>query len=122
MKQIVKKRPDIVFYLKIFPLAMHGPVAMENAKAIVCKHSMELLEESYAGKQLKASCPAPEIARNIKLADSLHITGTPSIVLPDGKVVVGPNPNMLVPLIDQAAKDMKKTTRRETSHKTASHS
>lgn len=108
MKQTVQKRPDIAFYLKIYPLPMHGPVAKENARAIVCKHSMALLEESFDGKQLKASCPAPEVDQNIKLAEDLKITGTPTLILPDGRIIIGPDPKHLVDYIDQAAKNLKK--------------
>ena len=110
MKKIAGERKDIAFYLKLFPLAMHGPVSMARAREIECKHSLALLEESFAGKALpKPECPAPEIDQNIKLAKDLGISGTPTIILPDGVMVMGARPEKeLLSLIDQAAKEMHK--------------
>ncbi len=108
MKDIVKQRKDIVFYLKLFPLAMH-PGSKEKAETIECKHSIALLEQSYEGKPLpKPDCPAPAIDKNIALGRSLGINGTPTIILPNGAMVVGVMPeNLLVARIDEAAKEMK---------------
>ena len=110
MKKIVKERKDIVFYLKLFPLAMHGPVSMARAREIECKRSLALLEQSFAGKTLpKPECPAHAIDRNIKLARSLGINGTPTIILPNGAMLMGALPEtVLLSRIDQAAKEMNK--------------
>ncbi len=109
MKDIVNKRKDIAFYIKLFPLAIH-PGSKEKAQEIECKHSLKLLEDSFAGKALpKPECKAPEIDQNIALGKSLNITGTPTLILPNGVVVVGALPEQaLLNRIDQAAKEKKK--------------
>lgn len=109
MKDIVKKRKDIVFYIKLFPLAIH-PGSKEKAQEIQCTHSLKLLEDSLEGKPIpKPDCKAPEIDRNIALGKSLNITGTPTLILPDGEVVVGALPEQtLISRIEQAVKQLKK--------------
>ncbi len=109
MKDIVKKRKDIVFYIKLFPLAIH-PGSKEKAQEIQCTHSLKLLEDSLEGKPIpKPGCKAPEIDRNIALGKSLNITGTPTLILPDGEVVVGALPEQtLISRIEQAVKQLKK--------------
>lgn len=89
MKQVVEKRKDIVFFVKMFPLAMHKGAA-DKAKAIVCEKSLKLLEDSFAGKDIPAAkCTTSAIDDNIKLAEKLGISGTPAIIFPDGRVVSG---------------------------------
>lgn len=89
IKKIVAKRSDLAFYIKMYPLAMH-PGAYEKSKAIVCQKSPKLLDDAFAGKKLpKAECATDEIDNNIKLAEELGITGTPAMILPDGRLVPG---------------------------------
>lgn len=89
IKKIVAKRSDLAFYIKMYPLAMH-PGAYEKSKAIVCQKSPKLLDDAFAGKKLpKAECETQEIDNNIKLAEELGISGTPAMVLPDGRLVPG---------------------------------
>jgi thiol:disulfide interchange protein DsbC len=88
-KKLVAERKDIAFYVKMFPLAMH-PGAYEKAKAIVCEKSLRLLDEAFENKQLPAAkCKTTVIDENIKLANKLGITGTPALIMPDGRVVSG---------------------------------
>lgn len=89
MKQIVADRDDIAFYVKLLPLKIH-PAAYKKAKAIVCERSLRLLDRAYDGKALPdPSCETAEVDDNIELAERLGITGTPTIVLPDGGVISG---------------------------------
>jgi thiol:disulfide interchange protein DsbC len=89
MKKILKERDDIVFYIKMYPLRSH-PAAYKKSKAIVCAKSLKLLDDAFAGKQLpEPSCETTEIDDNIKLAESLGISGTPAMVLQDGAIVPG---------------------------------
>jgi thiol:disulfide interchange protein DsbC len=102
MKKILQTRKDIVFYIKLFPLKMHKD-AYWKSKSIVCKKSLDMLEDNFEGKPIpKIDCNTKEIDNNIKLAESLGITGTPTIVLPDGRVHVGKLPaDKLINLIDE---------------------
>ncbi len=108
MKDIVSKRKDIVFYIKLFPLAIH-PGSKEKAEEIECTRSLKLLQESLEGKPIpKPACKTTEIDKNIALGKSLAITGTPTIILPDGEKVVGALPEQaLLMRINQAVKQLK---------------
>lgn len=89
LKKIVAKRKDIAFYIKLFPLPFHKD-AYWKSKTILCERSLRLLDDAYEGKQIpKPRCEAKEIDENIRLASELGITGTPTIILPDGRVFVG---------------------------------
>ncbi|MFQ5901825.1 MAG: DsbC family protein [Thermodesulfobacteriota bacterium] len=90
IKKILKTRQDIAFYIKLFPLTEIHPEAYEKSKAIVCKRSLKLLEDAFAGKELpKPDCETDEVDKNIALAKTLGISGTPAIILPDGGVIPG---------------------------------
>jgi thiol:disulfide interchange protein DsbC len=89
MKQVIEERKDIAFYVKMYPLAMHKG-SYEKAKAIVCEKSLALLEDAYAKKELpKPKCETSVIDENIKLATQLGISGTPALVMPDGRLLSG---------------------------------
>jgi thiol:disulfide interchange protein DsbC len=94
MEQIVKSRSDIAFYLKMFPIVQLHPEAYAKSKTIVCEEDNEkaikLLEDVYAKKRIKApECDTKVIDENIRLAAKLRITGTPTLIFPDGTKVSG---------------------------------
>lgn len=107
MKNIIKDRDDIVFYIKMYPLRSH-PDAYKKSKAIVCSKSIKLLDDAFAGKTLpEPSCETSEVDENIKLAEELGVTATPTIILPDGAIVPGyKDADALVALIEQAGESM----------------
>ncbi|MBI5875238.1 MAG: DsbC family protein [Deltaproteobacteria bacterium] len=90
IKKILETRKDIAFYIKLFPLDIH-PEAYEKSKAIICnKKSVKLLDDAFAGKKLpKSTCETKEVAETIKLGKSIGITGTPTIIFPDGRLLPG---------------------------------
>jgi thiol:disulfide interchange protein DsbC len=94
MKEVVKERKDIVFYLKMLPIVEIHPEAYDKAKAILCadsnEKSLQLLEDAYAKKEInKPGCETTVIDENIDLAKKLGIRGTPAIVFSDGRLVSG---------------------------------
>jgi thiol:disulfide interchange protein DsbC len=92
MKQIVAKRKDIAFYIKFFPLSMHKD-AYWKAKSIVCNRSLQMLEDNFEKKEIpKTECATEEIDNSMKLAASFGISGTPGIILPDGRFRDGAMP------------------------------
>jgi thiol:disulfide interchange protein DsbC len=101
MKQVTAKRKDISFYIKLYPLEMHKD-AYWKSKSIVCSKSLKLLEDCFNIKEIKKlDCNTDEVDNNIKLAKSLGITGTPAIILPDGRLRIGALPEEeLTNLID----------------------
>ena len=89
LKKIVKRRKDVAFLIKMYPLPVH-PEAYDKSLAIVCKKSLKLLDDAFAGKKLpKPDCKTDVVDNNIKLAKRLGITGTPAIILPDGRLIPG---------------------------------
>jgi thiol:disulfide interchange protein DsbC len=102
MKKVIKERKDIAFYIKMFPLKIHAG-AYDKAKTIVCEKSLSLLENAYEKKDLpKPKCKTTVVDENIKLAEKLGISGTPALIMPDGRVITGyRDANALKELIDK---------------------
>ena len=89
LKEVTRRDPEVAFLIKLFPLKMH-PNAYDISKSIVCNNSMEYLELSFSGKPVPApSCEIPVVDQTIALAEELGIRSTPTLVLPDGRVVPG---------------------------------
>jgi len=89
MKKVIEKRKDIAFYIILYPLPMHKD-AYPKAKAIVCEKSLSLLEDAFERKTLPApKCETTAIDDHISLAQKLGISGTPAIVMPDGRLISG---------------------------------
>ncbi|MBI5203600.1 MAG: DsbC family protein [Nitrospirae bacterium] len=90
LKKVVEQRRDIAFYIKLFPLVKLHPDASWKSKSIVCNKSLQLLEDNFDKKTIsKTDCKSDEIDMNIKLAEKLGISGTPTAIMPDGSVQVG---------------------------------
>ncbi len=88
----MQEKKDVAFYIILFPLAMHKD-AYSKSKSIYCNKSLKMLEEAFAKKEIpKTECDTNQIDANIKLAESLGITGTPTLVLPDGRMHSGTMP------------------------------
>jgi thiol:disulfide interchange protein DsbC len=102
MKQVVKERKDIAFYIKMYPLPMHK-TAYDKSKTIVCEKSLSLLEDAFEGKPIPPpQCDTSVIDENIALAKKLGITGAPAIVMPDGRLISGyREAKALIELIDK---------------------
>ena len=90
LKKVVAERKEIAFHLKLMPLPMH-PDAFWKSQSILCKNSVQWLEDNFAKKEIpRPDCDnKQEIETNIQLASELGITGTPTLVFPDGMVMVG---------------------------------
>ena len=89
MKKVIKERKDIAFHIVLYPLPMHKE-AYGKAKAIICEQSLELLEAAFDKKPLPApSCETAVVDQNMKLAESLGISGTPAVIFPNGILIPG---------------------------------
>jgi len=101
MKKIVEKRKDIAFYIKFLPLEFHKD-AYWKAQSIVCNKSLKMLEDNFAKKEIpRPGCTTEEVNNSMKLAASFGISGTPSLILPDGRIREGAMPETdLLDLID----------------------
>ncbi|HMK59588.1 MAG TPA: DsbC family protein [Dissulfurispiraceae bacterium] len=101
IKKVVAQRKDIAFFIKLYPLKMH-PDANWKSMSIICNNSLQIMDDNFAKKPIpRTDCKSKEIDNNVKLAEKLGITGTPTIILPNGKVHSGAlSADQLISLID----------------------
>lgn len=104
MKQVVEQRPDVAFWIKLLPLKIH-PNARKKAEAIICAKSAQMLEDSLAGKPLpEPSCQTDQVDKNEAEAARLGVRSTPTLILPDGRVMPGYKPAaQILELLGEAA-------------------
>ena len=89
LKKVISESKDIAFYLKLVALPMH-PDAHWKSESILCSKSLQLLEDNFEQKAIpKPGCETKAVDDNISLAKTLDISGTPTMIMPDGLVVVG---------------------------------
>jgi thiol:disulfide interchange protein DsbC len=89
LKKVIAERKDIAFYLKLMPLPFH-PDSHWKSESIVCAKSVEMLDKNFAKKPIpKPSCDTKVVDETLKVAKELGITGTPTLIMPDGLVVFG---------------------------------
>lgn len=89
LQEVVRRDPNIAFLIKLFPLKMH-PNAYNISKSIVCNRSMAMLEDSFAGKSVPPPlCETKVVDETLALVARLGINSTPTLVLPDGRVMPG---------------------------------
>ena len=109
MKAVVLQRPDVAFWIKLLPLKIH-PNARKKAEAIICAKSAQMLEDSLAGKALpEPSCETDQIDKNEKEAARLGVRSTPTLILPDGRVMPGYKPAAkILELLAEGAREQAK--------------
>ena len=90
LKKVVEADPEVVFFIKMMPLVKIHPEAYDISRAILCEDSLQLLEDSFAGKPIPApSCDSDAVDRTLKLAQHLGIGSTPTLIFPDGRLAPG---------------------------------
>ncbi len=89
IEKVVAQNPDIAFYVKLYS-RVNSAATARKALSVVCAGSAKLLEEAYAGKELPApQCKTTAVEDTYLLAQKLGIRGTPTMILPDGRVARG---------------------------------
>ena len=91
LKKLLAKRRDIVVYVKMHPLKMH-PNAYDHARVILQGQSEKLMDDNFNHRPIPAATPQTPSAgvdETVKLAESLGLNSTPTLVLPDGRVLTG---------------------------------
>lgn len=96
MEKIVTEHPELAFFIKLFPLPSHQG-ALPKAQAIACVQSKgdnsraaAMLADALQGKPVPAAdCKTDQIDKNIALAKALHIATTPTLIMPDGRILPG---------------------------------
>jgi len=96
MKQVVSKRDDVVFYLKMYPLVSIHKDSYAKSTAIICAldkgndEALKLLEDAYARKPIpEATCKTTVVDDDMKFGQEKGFSSTPTIVFQNGKVVSG---------------------------------
>lgn len=91
LKKLTAMDGELAVHVKMFPLKMH-PKAYDKARVLLGARSPEMLDSAFAG----ATLPAPgekdlkgPVDETIGLAEALGVDSTPTLVLPDGGLVVG---------------------------------
>ena len=89
LEKVVSKRKDVAFYIILYPLQIHKD-AYWKSKSILCSRSLKMLGQAFSHKEIaRPECDTNAIDDNIKLAQNLGISGTPTIIFPDGRVHSG---------------------------------
>lgn len=91
LKKLAEMESELAIYIKLFPLKMH-PKAYDKSRVILGAGSMELLEKSFAGQPLPepgAKDAKKPVDETIRFAESVGINSTPTLVLPDGRILPG---------------------------------
>lgn len=84
---------DVTIYTFLFPIAQLHPEAHRKSEGVWCAkdQSAAWAELVIKGVVRAGGCETP-IGRNIALAESLNISGTPTMIFEDGSVVPGAIP------------------------------
>jgi thiol:disulfide interchange protein DsbC len=104
IKELVAKNPDMAFFVRPFP-RKNDPETREKAISIVCAGTIQALEDGFAGKPLpKGNCGTNAVDESIRIAERLNIRLTPTMILPDGRVVPGAlEADTILSLLDEGA-------------------
>jgi len=91
LQKLAKIAPDVAIYVMLYPLPMH-PAAYDKARTVFETMNLDLLDKAFEGKEIPK--PTKEsskkaIDENIAFANAHGISGTPTMVMPDGKIEVG---------------------------------
>ena len=91
LKKLAAIAPDVAIYIMLYPLAMH-PGAYDKSRTLLETKNLELMDKAFDGKEIPK--PSKESSKSaideiIKYANANGISGTPTMVMPDGKIEVG---------------------------------
>lgn len=92
LEHALQSVPNVTVYTFLFPIDQLHPGATKLAEAIWCAPDRakaweaHMLQGTVPGAA--GSCKNP-VARNVKLGHDLGISSTPTLVFPDGNVVIG---------------------------------
>ncbi len=90
IKKAAAKDADVAFLVMPYPRNPNDKATYGTCLSVVCSKSVKLLDDAYAGKTVPAAaCKSDAVDRTIRLANRLQVQGTPSMVLPDGRLISG---------------------------------
>lgn len=91
LQKLAKIAPDVAIYVMLFPLPMH-PASYDKSRTVIETMSRDLLDKAFEGKDIPK--PTKESSKKaideiVKFGNAHGINGTPTMVMPDGKIEVG---------------------------------
>lgn len=91
LKKLAKIAPDVAIHVMLLPLPMH-PASYDKSRAVLETKSLDVLDKAFSGKEIPK--PTKESSKKAideiaKFANANGISGTPTMVLPDGTIQVG---------------------------------
>lgn len=91
LQKLAKIAPDVAIYVMLFPLPMH-PASYDKSRTVIETMSRDLLDKAFEGKDIPK--PTKESSKKaideiVKFGNAHGINGTPTIIMPDGKIEVG---------------------------------
>lgn len=90
IKKATAKDPDVAFLVMPYPRNPNDTATYRKCQAVICAKSEKLLDDAYAGKALpEPACKTGAVDETIRLAERLKIEGTPTMILPDGRMIGG---------------------------------
>ena len=90
IKKAVAKDPDVAFLVMPYPRNPKDIATYRKCQAVICSKSEKLLDDAYAGKALpEPDCKTGAVDDTIRLTERLKIEGTPTMILPDGRMIGG---------------------------------
>ncbi|WP_321531264.1 DsbC family protein [uncultured Desulfuromonas sp.] len=89
LKKVVAQQPKIAFYIKVMAMLSDTKLATD----IVCSGSAEVLELAMADQAVpEQDCTTNAVEETLEFAQKWQIRSTPTMVLPDGHVLMGARP------------------------------
>lgn len=89
LKKVVAANPNIAFYIKLMAMLTDKP----TVHSIVCSGSLQVMEDAMADKPVPAAtCSSNAVEETLAFAKRWQIRSTPTLILPDGKVLSGGRP------------------------------
>ena len=90
IKKAAAKDAGVAFLVMPYPRDSRDKATYRKCQAVVCAKSEKLLDDAYAGKDLpEPACKTDAVDETIRLAERLKIEGTPTMILPDGRMISG---------------------------------
>ena len=90
IKKAVAKDPDVAFLVMPYPRNPKDIATHRKCQAVICSKSEKLLDDAYAGKALpEPDCKTGAVDDTIRLIERLKVEGTPTMILPDGRMIGG---------------------------------
>jgi thiol:disulfide interchange protein DsbC len=90
IKKAAAKDADVAFLVMPYPRNSKDKATYAKCLAVVCSKSEKVLDDAFSGKEVPAAaCKSDGVDETIRLANRLQVRGTPSMILPDGRLISG---------------------------------